>query len=97
MTGLPTATDAAPMPDDTTVQAAVRAMAQARGTVSSLCPSEVARALDADQWRRLMPVVRQAAAALACAGEVEVLQRGQVQSPRGPWRGPIRIRLAGSQ
>ena len=85
----------APTPDDATVQAAVRALAQSRGTASSLCPSEVARALDADQWRRLMPVVRQAVAALARAGEVEVLQRGRVQSPDDPWRGPIRIRLVG--
>lgn len=77
---------------------ALRRLARERGGQASLCPSEVARQLAAEageaHWRALMPVVRTAASTLALAGEVEVLQRGQPQSPDGPWHGPIRIRLA---
>nr|WP_255665392.1 DUF3253 domain-containing protein [Luteitalea sp. TBR-22] len=69
----------------------LRLLSQGRpGT--TMCPSEVARKLDPISWRRLMPEVRQAAVALADAGQVEVLQRGQVVDGRTA-RGPIRLRL----
>jgi Protein of unknown function (DUF3253) len=70
----------------------LRALAHNRGAQASLCPSELARTLGGMHWRDLMPAVRQAASELARAGDVQVLQRGRVQSPDGPWHGPIRIR-----
>lgn len=62
-----------------------------RAPTSSICPSDAARALDPTNWRRLMPPVREAAAELAAAGEVEVTQGGQVVDGRTV-RGPVRIR-----
>jgi hypothetical protein len=59
----------------------------------SACPSEVARALDADDWRALLPSVREAAVRLAKRGRIDVLQKGKkVELSRT--RGPIRLRLA---
>jgi len=61
---------------------------------ASMCPSDAARALDPDAWRRLMPAARAAAGRLATAGRVEVTQRGQVVDV-GTARGPVRIRRRG--
>ncbi len=59
----------------------------------SACPSEVARGIDADAWRGLMPSVREAAGRLAKRGRVDVLQKGK-KVALGDVRGPIRLRLA---
>src|SRR3954452_13733576 len=59
----------------------------------TICPSEAARALGGDDgFRPLMPVVREAAASMAEAGELEVTQGGDLVDPREA-RGPIRLRL----
>ena len=61
-----------------------------RGEGKSLCPSEVARALDPDHWRLLMPAVREAAALLAREGRLRITQSGREISP-DRLRGPIRL------
>ncbi|MBA8960371.1 DUF3253 domain-containing protein [Rhodococcus opacus] len=71
----------------------IRALLDARSANSSICPSDVARAVAPDDWRPLMEPVREAARRLADAGEVEVTQKGAVVDP-GSARGPIRIRRA---
>ncbi|MGY1811489.1 DUF3253 domain-containing protein [Blastococcus sp. SYSU D00820] len=58
---------------------------------ASICPSEAARALDADGWRALMPDARAAAGRLAVTGAVEVIQGGEVVDVATA-RGPVRIR-----
>lgn len=59
----------------------------------TVCPSEVARRIDADEWRPWMPAVREAAGRLAKRGRIDVLQKGKkVDVERA--RGPIRLRLA---
>ena len=74
-------------------QAVLDLLAQ-RGPDTTICPSEVARAVgDADHpWRDLMEPVRQAAGRLAAAGRVEVTQGGTVVDVASA-RGPVRIRL----
>jgi hypothetical protein len=64
-----------------------------RAADSSICPSEVARALqsDAAAWRALMPQVREVAAAMRDAGRVRIT-RGGVDVPRDELhRGAIRL------
>lgn len=78
--------------DDSDIAAAVIMLASRRGSGASACPSEVARLLAPDQWRTLMPRVREVASRLAVQGRIEITQRGVVVSPRGPWKGPIRLR-----
>jgi hypothetical protein len=77
------------------LEAAIRALAEHRGTDSSTCPSDAARAVGGENWRDLMPDAREVARSLAKAGEVEITQGGNAVDPDGDWRGPIRIRTTG--
>lgn len=61
-----------------------------RGTATA-CPSEVARRLDPDGWRALMPDVRAAAGRLQARGKVDVYQRGRPVDVAMA-KGPIRLR-----
>lgn len=67
----------------------------ARRPGATICPSEVARALDPAGWRALMPAVRAAAQVLVAAGRIDVTQRGEVVDLASA-RGPIRLRLRGA-
>ncbi|MET8411298.1 DUF3253 domain-containing protein [Streptomyces sp. NPDC005195] len=81
---------------DEAVEAAVLKLLEQRPSGASVCPSEVARALDrapGDHWRELMERVRRAAVRLSDIGRVIVTQRGVPVDPRQV-RGPIRIRRA---
>jgi hypothetical protein len=71
----------------------ILARTAARGASRTLCPSEVARAL-ADDWRPLMPAVREVAAELAEAGRIVVTQKGRAVDPRTA-RGPVRLGSGG--
>lgn len=64
---------------------------QSRAEDATICPSEVARALEPEHWRPLMPRIRAVAATLAGAGRVELRQRGEVIAPSSTIRGPLRI------
>ena len=83
-------TQAGRVDDDGALEQAITRLLDAR-VPSSICPSDAARAVDPESWRRLMPAARAAAGRLAAAGEVEVTQRGEVVDV-GTARGPVRIR-----
>ncbi len=68
-------------------------LAADRGPDKSLCPSEVARALEAQGWRRLMPAVRAAAVRMAQAGRVVITRKGKPVDPHD-FKGVYRVRLA---
>ncbi|MEO7167040.1 MAG: DUF3253 domain-containing protein [Chthoniobacterales bacterium] len=72
------------------IRKALRRLAAARAFPATFCPSEVARAL-ADDWRPLMEPIRQEAARLIAAGELECLQSGSAVEI-GDARGPVRLR-----
>jgi hypothetical protein len=68
-----------------------------RAATSSICPSEVARALQGDEaaWRELMPQVREVAASMRDEGRLRItsggvdvpntaLHRGAIRLARGP-------------
>jgi hypothetical protein len=69
-------------------------MCRTRGAGKSICPSEVARALDADEgaWRALMPDVRRVAGDLASRGLIAVTQRDRSVDAASS-RGAIRLAL----
>jgi len=73
------------------LEAAILRLLEERGEGKTICPSEVARAVDVEGWRGLMQPVREAASALAAAGEIVATQRGRVVEAMGA-RGPIRLR-----
>ena len=64
-----------------------------RAGTSTICPSDAARAVDADRWRELMQPARDAAGRLVAKGAVVVTQRGEVVDLTTA-KGPIRIRRA---
>ncbi len=63
-----------------------------RGGGKTICPSEAARAVGGRDWRDQMPLAREAAAALAAEGRIDVLQKGEPVDALQA-RGPIRLRL----
>lgn len=76
-------------PERSRIAAAILEHTAARGPGRTVCPSEVARAL-ADEWRPLMPAVREVATELAEAGRIVVTQKGRRVDPRAV-RGPVRL------
>lgn len=68
----------------------------ARGADRSICPSEVARALQPgpqhEGWQSLMAPIRNAAIRLARAGRIDILRKGRPVLP-GEIRGVIRLRI----
>ena len=71
---------------------AIRELLAARSPGATICPSEAARVIAGEDFRALMPVVRDAARGLAEAREIEVTQRGRVVNLDDA-RGAIRLRL----
>lgn len=78
-------------PDPARIANALDALLAERRDGASICPSEVARRLAPDDWRALMPLVRDVACALARAGRIRITQRGVAIDPDHPVRGPIRL------
>jgi hypothetical protein len=65
-----------------------------RAESSSICPSDVARALSSDEaaWRALMPAVRDVAARLARDKTIIITQGDVTLDPDHIDHGPIRLR-----
>ena len=57
----------------------------------SICPSDAARGVDAENWRVLMDDARAVVRELARAGDVVITQKGTTLDPDAHWRGPVRI------
>jgi hypothetical protein len=83
--------------DDDAIAAEIARQLARRAATSSICPSEVARALEADDaaWRALMPQVREVAARLRDAQRLRItrgghdidadtLHTGAIRLARGP-------------
>lgn len=64
-----------------------------RAVDSSICPSEVARALQSEEaaWRSLMPQVREVAAAMCAKGGLRITRRGIDVPMSDLHRGAIRF------
>ena len=84
-------TPSRPPPADAAIAATLLGLVQERGPDKSICPSEVARALD-PAWQTLLGPVRRVAVALASAGQIDILRKGK-PIPPGETRGVIRLRL----
>ncbi|TSJ44421.1 DUF3253 domain-containing protein [Mucilaginibacter corticis] len=69
--------------------------ARERGTSKSTCPSEIARALFPDDWRKHMGEIRDAAIELHKSGQVLLTQKGNPVDP-DHIKGPVRIRISRS-
>ncbi len=79
-------------PLDREIAVTMLRLLSSRATTSSICPSEVARALrEGGNWRVLMPPVRAVASRLRDSGIVELSARGVRIDDLATHRGPLRI------
>ena len=74
------------------LEVAIIELLSCRQRNATLCPSEVARQRQPEDWRPLMEPVRRAARRLAHRAEIDILQKGKVVDAAN-FRGPIRLRL----
>lgn len=58
----------------------------------SIEPAEVAKALEPEQWRRMLPKVRAAAVGLAREGRLIITKKGKPVDPNA-FKGVIRLKL----
>lgn len=70
----------------------ILAVATVRGSEKSTCPSEIARMLFPDNWRKHMEDVRNAAIDLHSQGKVVITQKG-IPIDINHIKGPIRIKI----
>ncbi len=73
------------------IESEILRLTAASGLDKSICPSEVARALDSE-WQKLSSAVRRAAIRLAEAGRIDILRKGKRVEPTGV-KGVIRLRI----
>ncbi|MEM0924649.1 MAG: DUF3253 domain-containing protein [Planctomycetota bacterium] len=74
----------------TVIRQKILELVTARDPGKSICPSEVARSLDPNDWRRLLPTIREVAAQLIDRGLIVATQKGQLVDLASAV-GPIRL------
>jgi hypothetical protein len=72
------------------IKQAILSAASERGAFKTTCPSEIARALFPQDWRKHMGDIRDAAIELRHEGKVVISQKGK-PIDTGHIKGPIRI------
>lgn len=77
------------------LETAVFDLLASRAPGASICPSEAAKAVDPEGWRRLMGQVRATAVGLARAGRLEITRKGRPVDPDA-FKGVYRLRLPGA-
>ncbi len=85
-------TDTATLRAEIVKQVTRRAEKNPLNPLSTICPSEVARALWPEDWRQHMPSVRDIAYQLCDEGVIEITQGGVVQADPRASKGAIRLR-----
>jgi len=74
------------------IEDAIFALLAEREAGKTICPSEAARAIDPEAWRRLLPQVRATAVGLARQGRLVVTRKGRPADPNA-FKGVYRLRL----
>jgi hypothetical protein len=75
-----------------TIAEEILLLAEQRGKDKTICPSEVARKLSANDWRSYMEEIRKTAFELRDAGKIVIMQKGN-EIAGSEVVGPIRIRI----
>ncbi len=73
------------------IENAILTLLDLRDSSASICPSEIARQIEPDSWRKYMGEVRDAARRLADRGAVVITQKRKILDPGNAFAGPIRI------
>jgi hypothetical protein len=74
------------------VETAIFALLEPLPAGKSIDPSQVARAVDPEAWRRILPQVKATAVGLAREGRLHILRHGKPVDPNG-FKGVYRLRL----
>lgn len=74
------------------IEEAVFELLGERDPGKTICPSEAARAVGGEDWRRLMPHVRATAVGLAREGRLVITRHGKPADPDA-FKGVYRLRL----
>jgi hypothetical protein len=84
------------MPDlteiDRNLESAILELLARRGPGKTICPSDVARLHNPDDWQQLMEPARAAARRLVAEGRIVITQKGKVVDPAHA-KGAIRLRI----
>ncbi len=59
----------------------------------SIAPDQVAKAIDLERWRRVLPKVKAAAIGLARTGRIDILRHNKPVNPAEPVKGVYRLRM----
>ena len=63
------------------IRETVLTLVQARGIGKTICPSEVARALDTENWQRFLKPIRHEAQLMARDGQIAIYRKGKQIDP----------------
>jgi hypothetical protein len=74
------------------VETAIFALLEPLPAGKSIDPSQVARSVDAEGWRRILPQVKATAVGLARDGRLIILRHGKPVDPNS-FKGVYRLRL----
>ena len=82
------------MASENDIRELILSLVATRGTGKTICPSEVARALEKEdaRWQALMPRVRRHAVSLAREGEIAIFRKGKPVDP-DDFKGVYRLGL----
>lgn len=80
-------------PSTKDIESMIVDLLNARKSGSSICPSDVARALSKESWRELMPAIRECADNMVEQKILLVTQKGHQVSSAVSAKGPIRLRF----
>ena len=75
------------------IEAAILTLVEQRGPGKSICPSEAARTVFAENWRDRMRHVRNAAIHLARQDKIVILRKGKPVDPEA-FKGVYRLSIA---
>lgn len=71
---------------------AILALVEQRGVGKTICPTEAARVVSPEHWRKLLPEVRAEAVRLAGDGQISIYRKGQPVDPMD-FKGVYRLGL----
>lgn len=74
------------------VRDAILSLVEARGAGKTICPTEAAKQVSEDKWRRALPDVRAEAVRLAKSGDIAIYRKGKPVDPED-FKGVYRLGL----
>ena len=78
--------------DEPIVKERIMTLLKGENARNSISPTDVAKALDAEDWHSYLRPIRVAAAKLAKEGQIEILRKGKPVDP-DEFKGVVRFRL----